>query len=176
MRTNTLFETVNDYELALCLTLNRSCNLPSIVYFFRVISRLGNGVFWYSLIMTLPITFGVSAWLASLQMTIVGLVNLTIYKTLKPRLVRNRPYIETNNIQLHAKPLDEFSFPSGHTLHAFSFSIIACTYFPELCWVLIPFTIAVTLSRVILGLHYPTDVAAGAILGTGMALVSFQFV
>ena len=77
---------------------------------------------------------------------------------------------------MHVKPLDEFSFPSGHTFHALSFTIIACSYIPELCWVLIPFAILVALSRIILGLHYPSDVLAGAILGTLMADLSFCFV
>ncbi|MES2546747.1 MAG: phosphatase PAP2 family protein, partial [Pseudomonadota bacterium] len=63
------------------------------------------------------------------------------------------------------KPLDHFSFPSGHTLHAVAFSVVAMQYYPELSIVLVPFTIMVAMSRVILGLHYPSDVLAGATIG-----------
>jgi membrane-associated phospholipid phosphatase len=63
-------------------------------------------------------------------------------------------------------PLDEFSFPSGHTLHAVSFTIVALAYYPWLAPLLVPFTAGVALSRVVLGLHYPSDVLAA----TGIAL------
>ena len=71
-------------------------------------------------------------------------------------------------------PLDEYSFPSGHTLHAVSFTLIAVHYYPKLAWLLLPFAVLVALSRVVLGLHYPSDVLAGALLGAGLALLALQ--
>ena len=71
--------------------------------------------------------------------------------------------------QIGAAPLDRYSFPSGHTLHAVSFTVLATAYFPALGWVLVPFASLVAASRVVLGLHYPTDVLAGALLGTMLA-------
>ena len=68
-----------------------------------------------------------------------------------------------------ADPLDPFSFPSGHTLHAVAFSIVAIAFYPVLAWLLVPFTLLVAASRVVLGLHYPSDVAAGAALGARIA-------
>ena len=68
------------------------------------------------------------------------------------------------------RALDRYSFPSGHTLHATSFSILAIDAFPQLGWLCAPFAVLVAISRVILGLHYPTDVAAGAVIGTGLAV------
>jgi undecaprenyl-diphosphatase len=69
-------------------------------------------------------------------------------------------------------PLDEFSFPSGHTLHAVSFTLVALAYFPVLAPVLVPFTVLVALSRVVLGLHYPSDVLAATVIGCGLAGLS----
>jgi len=62
------------------------------------------------------------------------------------------------------------SFPSGHTLHAVAFTVLATHYFPELLVLLGPFAILVALSRVVLGLHYPSDVAAGGTIGLALAL------
>jgi undecaprenyl-diphosphatase len=77
---------------------------------------------------------------------------------------------------LAALPLDKFSFPSGHTLHAVLFSVIALNYYPQLSVILLPFTFMVGLSRVVLGLHYPSDVVAGAMLGSAVAGLSFLLV
>jgi len=53
------------------------------------------------------------------------------------------------------------------------FSIIAISYYPQLSVILLPFTIMVALSRVVLGLHYPSDVLAGALIGSAIAGLSF---
>ena len=68
-----------------------------------------------------------------------------------------------------AAPLDRYSFPSGHTLHAVSFTWQACAHFPELAWVLLPLAALIAGSRVVLGLHYPSDVLAGAAVGAALA-------
>jgi undecaprenyl-diphosphatase len=72
-----------------------------------------------------------------------------------------------------ADPLDQFSFPSGHTLHAVSFSILMVAHCPQLAWLVVPFALAVAASRLVLGLHYPSDVLAGAALGALIAAASF---
>ena len=56
-----------------------------------------------------------------------------------------------------------------HTLHAFAFTTVALHFLPALAVILIPFTALVSVSRVVLGLHYPSDVAAGAVIGILLA-------
>jgi undecaprenyl-diphosphatase len=48
--------------------------------------------------------------------------------------------------------------------------------FPELAWLLVPFAALIAASRVVLGLHYPSDVAAGALIGTALATLSMVLV
>ncbi|KHL67479.1 phosphoesterase, partial [Xanthomonas euvesicatoria] len=62
--------------------------------------------------------------------------------------------------------------PSGHTLHAVSFSIVALAYYPWLAPLLVPFSAGVALSRVVLGLHYPSDVLAATLIGVLLASLS----
>ncbi len=108
----------------------------------------------------------------SVRMAVVGVVGVLLYKYLKSRLVRERPYISLAGIVPGTPALDRYSFPSGHTLHAVSFTVLATSSFPELAWLLVPFATLVAASRVVLGLHYPTDVAAGAIIGATLAILS----
>jgi len=170
-----IFNYVDKCELGVCLFLNQASHKNPIKLFFSIISRLGNGVFWYVLMLLLPLIYGLSAWQVSLHMACVAVVGVLIYKLLKQNLVRQRPFITHASINLGTAPLDEYSFPSGHTLHAVSFLIIALNYYPELAFVLIPFTILVALSRVILGLHYPSDVLVGAAIGFAISFGSIQF-
>jgi undecaprenyl-diphosphatase len=136
------------------------------------VSRLGDGVFWYTLVLSLPLIYGQSALLPVLRMAIVGFSGLALYKYLKSRLVRERPYISLTGIVAGTKVLDRYSFPSGHTLHAVSFTVLITASYPELGLLCIPFALLVAMSRVVLGLHYPSDVAAGAVLGAGLAVSS----
>ena len=102
-------------------------------------------------------------------MVIAGVLGLLIYKWIKLLTERARPFTVSENISLGTAPLDKYSFPSGHTLHAVSFSLIALHDYPVLAWLLIPLTFLIALSRVVLGLHYPTDVLAGVSIGTALA-------
>lgn len=102
---------------------------------------------------------------------LAGIAGALLYKWLKARTLRPRPYQVYTDIVAAAMPLDQFSFPSGHTLHAASFSLIACTHFPALAPLLFPFAALVAASRPILGLHYPSDVLAGAVIGASLAAI-----
>jgi undecaprenyl-diphosphatase len=172
VRTAQLFRRVDAIEHAWCLRLNRGCSRPAIRDTFSAISKLGDGVFWYVLIVLLPVVYGETALYPALRMAAVGLIGLGFYKYLKSRLVRERPYISLAGIVPGTRALDRYSFPSGHTLHAVSFTTLAVGSFPELAWLLVPFAALIAASRVVLGLHYPSDVAAGALIGATLAVLS----
>ena len=172
VRTAELFRRVDAFEHAWCLRLNRGCSQPAIRDIFAAISKLGDGMFWYGLILLLPVVYGETAIYPAVRMAIVGFIGVALYKYLKSRLVRERPYISLAGITPGTRALDRYSFPSGHTLHAVSFTTLAVTSFPELAWLLVPFAVLVATSRVVLGLHYPSDVAAGALIGAALAVLS----
>lgn len=160
---------INQADLALCLRMNQLSHISGWRNTFRLVSRLGDGVFWYALMLVLPLIYGSAAWPTVGRMVFCGLAGLAIYKWLKQRTSRPRPCQVYAAISAAAPALDRFSFPSGHTLHATSLSMVCVAGFPELAPLLFPFALAVGLSRPILGLHYPSDVAAGATIGALLA-------
>jgi undecaprenyl-diphosphatase len=119
------------------------------------------------------LTQGDAGVVPAVHMGLAGLTGTLIYKWLKGKTLRPRPYEVHQDIWLTGRPLDRFSFPSGHTLHAVAFCSVGLTYYPELAWLLLPFTLMVGMSRVILGLHYPSDVIAGAAIGGAIAALTF---
>jgi len=160
----------DDAEYRLCRGLNRAAGQPWLRDTMRIASRLGDGVFWYLLLAAMPLLFGAAAIRPALIMMATGLAGLLIYRRLKSVLVRERPFIRYPGITLEMAPLDRYSFPSGHTLHAVCFTCQAVAHFPVLGWVLVPAAVLIALSRVVLGLHYPTDVLAGAAIGASLAV------
>lgn len=167
---------IHQLDSNVCVVVNRTSQYRVIRDLFRLISRLGDGVFWYALMIGILITLGSDGVLPVVHMGLSGLVGTLLYKWLKRKTLRPRPYEVRQEIWLVGVPLDKFSFPSGHTLHAVIFSMIALNYYPQLSAILIPFAIMVGLSRVVLGLHYPSDVLAGALIGAAIATLSMLIV
>jgi undecaprenyl-diphosphatase len=86
----------------------------------------------------------------------------------KPLIRRTRPpYGAAEIVPLVAIPVT-YSFPSGHATTAFAAAAAADTFYPRLRVVLYGLAGLVGFSRVYLGVHYPSDVAAGAVFGTGI--------
>jgi undecaprenyl-diphosphatase len=168
-RLETGLERLRLWDSALCVRVNGAVRIAPVCHAFRVVSRLGDGLLWYSLMLALLAVGGATAFEAVGRMAGTGLACTLIYKWLKSKTSRPRPFAVENAVRAGADPLDPFSFPSGHTLHAVAFSIVAIAFYPVLAWLLVPFTVLVAASRVVLGLHYPSDVLAGAGLGALIA-------
>lgn len=155
-------------DLAVSVLVNRVCHREYLRRFFAAVSRLGDGVLWYVVMALLPLLYGVSGLVTTVHMLLSGVIALGIYKLNKQHTERARPFAVTSKILRGTAPLDEYSFPSGHTLHAVVFTLTACSAHPELVLALVPFALCVAASRIVLGLHFLTDVIAGAAIGVSI--------
>jgi len=173
---NFQLQQISRWDAELCAFCNRRSRNFTVRNFFRLASRLGDGVFWYALMIVLLLEYQAAALPAVLHMIVVGLVGTALYKFIKGKTLRPRPFNVYPAIVCAGKTLDQFSFPSGHTMHAAAFSIVVLAYYPGLFWLVVPFAVLVALSRPILGLHYPSDVLAGAALGAVIAGLSLSWI
>jgi undecaprenyl-diphosphatase len=158
-----------DLDLKGCVYLNHLSQSQRIALFFKTISRLGDGPFWYVMLLSVWTMQGLAYGLNILYLIVIGYIGTLFYKLLKNKTTRPRPYQVHQVIVLGERPLDHFSFPSGHTLHAVMVTITLGYIQPLLLILMLPFTILVALSRMVLGLHYPSDVIVGALIGAAVA-------
>lgn len=165
------FHRISELELPMCRFCHR-LGTARVTKFFSVISRIGDGHYWYVVLGLILFAEGRAALPILGHVTIAGAFCHLLYKSLKRRTARVRPLHFADGFHLSVPPLDKYSFPSGHTMHAVFFTFVIVAHLPALATVLVPFTVLVALSRVVLGLHYPTDVVAGAFLGALVAQLS----
>lgn len=142
----------------------------------RWVSRLGDGPAYFA-------TAALMYWLlipgADLFLKILALgfaIELPLYWVLKNTIRRDRPCDAIMSLGAFIKPSDKFSFPSGHTAGGFVFAYAVLQCFPGFALAAYTLGAMIGMSRVMLGVHYPTDIAAGAALGTGTAMIAFSFI
>lgn len=102
-------------------------------------------------------------------------VEVPLYIALKQSCRRPRPAADIPDFESSIHPADRFSFPSGHTAAAFLFMTLVTLHAGWLGLLLLPWAVAVGASRVVLGVHYPGDILAGALVGISVALTVFHW-
>ncbi|MBC6427864.1 MAG: phosphatase PAP2 family protein [Cellvibrionales bacterium] len=141
----------------------------------RALSSSGDGYLYLAI--------GLLAWVLAPQagggaLLLCGLlaaaIDLPLYVALKKLFKRRRPYMVHSALQRIHIPSDEFSFPSGHATGGFMVAYLIGYFFPVLSAPMYAWVTLVALSRVLLRVHFISDLVAGALLGSGIALLALN--
>ena len=136
----------------------------------RWISRAGDGPLYAAIALGL-VLFEAPGSLAFLWSGLVCYaLDVSAYLLIKNLIKRDRPSVKIANYQSWITPSDQFSFPSGHTAGAFVFAYLVASFFPLFAIPAYMLATLIGVSRVLLGVHYPSDIIAGALLGSLAAI------
>jgi len=143
-----------------------------IRYWMLAATRMGDGWLWYSLGAILLVVGGPQRYSAVAAAGCAALAGVAVFKVLKSLSRRQRPCQLEPHCWATILPPDQFSFPSGHTMTAFAIALVVSYFYPGLEGPLYFLAASIALSRVVLGMHFLSDVLAGAVLGSGLGLAS----
>lgn len=151
--------------------INKQLRNPFFDMLFYHITNLGGAISLISLTLIL-IIFGkgryrIIGYKVALSLIFSGI----IVQILKRVFTRNRPYWILDNLNTFGIDLSDYSFPSGHSAASFSVAVILGLNMPKFAIVIIIIASLIAISRIYLAVHYPTDVAAGIIIGIISSLI-----
>ncbi len=140
----------------------------------RSISFTGDGYAYLLMAVALLVIVPESGLALTLSGILAFAIELPTYVVLKKSFRRQRPFKVVSALAPIHKPSDEFSFPSGHAAAGFVMAYLVSYFFPVAFWPMYIWASLVGLSRVMLRVHFVSDVLAGMLLGTGIAILSLR--
>jgi undecaprenyl-diphosphatase len=144
---------------------------------FRILmivsTRGGDGWLWYALGLILLFYGGAYRYAAVAAATSAAGVGILLFRILKRSSRRKRPCEIEPHCWASILPPDKYSFPSGHSITAFAIAVTIGLFYPQLQGSLLVMAFLIAGSRIILGMHFLSDVLAGSAIGTMLGLASF---
>jgi undecaprenyl-diphosphatase len=131
-------------------------------------TRGGDGWLWYAMGLVIALAGGPDRFRALGAAVVAVSVGTALQLALKRTCGRKRPCALAPHCWTTLLPPDKFSFPSGHTITAFAVASSVGVFYPGVLPGLLFCAASVGLSRIMLGMHFLSDVLAGAVLGTAL--------
>jgi undecaprenyl-diphosphatase len=140
--------------------------------YVTVLSDLGEGLGWVAGGAVLAMLGGSRGRRAGLATAFASLAATYVVQTrVKPIFRRVRPFVNREARVVGIRPTDH-SFPSGHTASSFAAATALAFFYPRAAPVAFTVATGVGLSRVHLGVHFPSDAAVGGVIGIGIGTFS----
>jgi undecaprenyl-diphosphatase len=137
-------------------------------------TRCGDGWLWYLLGAILLLYGGPQRYLAVGSAVLAVAIGILLFKLLKNASHRVRPCQVEPHCWAAILPPDRFSFPSGHSITAFAIAVCIGLFYPQLQDLLLFFALCIAASRIILGMHFLSDVVVGSMIGAGLGYGAFR--
>jgi undecaprenyl-diphosphatase len=131
-------------------------------------TRAGDGGLWYALALAVAWFGGPLRLHALLAAAAAVFSGIALFIGLKRAFRRPRPCALEPHCWARLLPPDQFSFPSGHSITAFAVAVSMGAFYPELSPALYFCAASVAASRVVLGMHFLSDVLVGTLLGSAL--------
>ena len=135
-------------------------------------TRCGDGWLWYAMGLAILLFGGEHRFEALGAAGVSATLSVLLFLGLKRLAGRPRPCQIEPHCWATLLPPDRFSFPSGHTMTAFSIALVLSYFYPGMEGTLFFFALSIAFSRIVLGMHFLSDVLAGIILGVALGCVS----
>lgn len=136
-------------------------------------TRAGDGWLWAAIGVAVALAGGDERWLALETSAVSVAAGIAVFQILKRLADRRRPCEIEPHAWADLLPPDRFSFPSGHSLTAFAVTASLAAFYPAALGFLLVCAVSVALSRILLGMHFLSDVVVGAALGAWLGYASF---
>ena len=168
-----IWDNLYEVDSQLFRSINKYFDHPLLQRYFRIITHLGGATFTIAGVVLLMLFTRQEVQMTAIAAAISLAVSHLPVAIMKKIYPRRRPYFVLENTNVLDNPLKDHSFPSGHTTAIFSVTVPFILLSPLLCSALLFIGVSVGLSRIFLGLHYPSDVLVGMMLGSTTGLCSF---
>src|SRR5271154_3183620 len=132
----------------------------------------GDGWLWYAMGLVIALFGGSERFPALLAAVVAVSFGIALFLKLKRAFGRKRPCALEPHCWATLLPPDQFSFPSGHTITAFAVAVSLGMFYPAMLIGLFFCAASVALSRILLGMHFLSDVVAGAAIGAALAVLT----
>lgn len=163
--TNSVFSLIETADHRLMRRVHRWPAPRWIRLWMLAATRCGDGWLWAAAGLAISTLGGPQGRLAVLQALAAIAAGIALFLALKRATGRRRPCAIAPHCWSTLLPPDRFSFPSGHTITAFAIAVPVCGQFPEAAPALWFCATSIAISRILLGMHFLSDVVAGAGLG-----------
>jgi undecaprenyl-diphosphatase len=171
-----MLETITQADGEILLWIQENLRRDFLSPFVKFITHLGDaGWFWIVLALILVIIPKTRQTGLVTASALLGsyMVNNLLLKNL---VARTRPYEVVDGLNRIIEAQSDWSFPSGHTGSSFAAAVVIFILCPRKYGIpALVLAVLISLSRLYVGVHYPTDVLCGAITGTVMAVCACRF-
>ena len=173
---NTFLKLIENKDISLLKSINKSLNCRALDFLMIPITYLGSLTFSVLFCIFTILNSNNSIHKLGINTCIALSFSSALTQIIKNSVSRIRPFIKISNLNIRKIGIDTHSFPSGHTTAAFSMAVTLSLFYPNLIFIFLGLATLVGVSRIYLGVHYPSDVLVGAFVGSFCSFLVCHFI